>query len=201
VRCRPDARAGRAATGEDVQAVEEVGAEAALGHFGRQVAVGRGDDAHVDLDRLGRTDGDDLAFLKRAQQLGLQRQRHLGDLVEQQRAAVGSAEEALAGLGGAGEGALGVAEQQGLKHGFGHGRAVDGDEGTLGAGLRSWMKRLSTSLPVPVGPPISTGMSLAARRSARARIEMLSGSAAMGAPGRVAQAIRAARLESLTGSV
>ena len=41
--------------------------------------------------------GRDLALLQHAQQLGLQRQRHLADLVEQDRAAVGQLEEALAG--------------------------------------------------------------------------------------------------------
>jgi hypothetical protein len=42
------------------------------------------------------------------------------------------------------------------------------------------MKRLSTSLPVPVGPLIRTGISLAASRSASASTDRLSGSAAIG---------------------
>jgi hypothetical protein len=57
---------------ENVEAIIEVGAEAAFLDLERQVAVGRGDDPHVDLDRPGRADRDHLAFLQRAQQLGLQ---------------------------------------------------------------------------------------------------------------------------------
>ena len=68
-------------------------------------------------------------------------------------------------------------------------------------GLAAWMKRLSTSLPVPVGPLISTGMSLAARRSARARTDRLSGSAAIGLPAGVAQAISAHSVLWASGSL
>jgi hypothetical protein len=93
-----------------------------------------------------------------------------------------------------------VAEQQRFQHGFGHGGAVDGNERLVGAGLAAWMNRLKTSLPVPVGPLISTGMSLAASRSARARIDRLSGSAAIGMPGAVAQAMIAASALSDSGS-
>ena len=42
------------------------------------------------------TNAIDHAFLERAQQLGLQRQRHLGDFVKQQCAAVSRAEETFA---------------------------------------------------------------------------------------------------------
>ena len=72
------------------------------------------DDAHVDLDRAVLTDGPHLALLQHAQELGLDRRRQLADLVEQDGAAVGLAEQARARLDGAGEGALGVAEQLGL---------------------------------------------------------------------------------------
>ncbi|MNY74468.1 hypothetical protein D3C86_2135090 [compost metagenome] len=49
----------------------EVGAVAAVAHFGRQVTVGRGDQAHVDLMLLVRTQALQLAALQHAQQLGL----------------------------------------------------------------------------------------------------------------------------------
>ena len=45
-------RSGGIANRQDVDAVEEVLAEAAGLHLGREVAVRRGDDAHVDLDVL-----------------------------------------------------------------------------------------------------------------------------------------------------
>ena len=70
----------------------------------------------------------DLALLQHAQQLGLQAERHLGDLVQQQRAAVRLLELAGVGAGGAGEGALLVAEQRRLEHVLGNRGAVDGHE-------------------------------------------------------------------------
>ena len=77
----------------------------------RRIAVGGGDDAHVGLLRLGRADAHEGAGLEHAQQLDLQLERHLGDLVEEQRAAVGALEEALVLAVGAGEAALLVAEE------------------------------------------------------------------------------------------
>ena len=62
----------------------------------------------------GRADAHEGAGLEHAQQLDLQLERHLGDLVEEQRAAVGALEEALVLAVGAGEAALLVAEQLAL---------------------------------------------------------------------------------------
>ena len=75
------------------------------------------------------------ALLQEAQQLGLQRERHVADLVEEQRAAVGGLELARGLLGGAGEGARLVAEQLAFEQLLGNGRAVDGDERLLARGL------------------------------------------------------------------
>src|SRR6185369_6630186 len=71
---------------ENVEPVIEVFAEAAAGHFGAQQPVGGGDDAHVERLGFAATDALDLALLQYAQQLGLQRQRHLRDFIEQQGA-------------------------------------------------------------------------------------------------------------------
>src|SRR5690606_33971321 len=60
-------------------------------------------------------------------------QRQVADLVQEQRAAVGLLEPAGLGAGGAGEGALLVAEQLGLDQRFGEGAAVDRHEGTVAA--------------------------------------------------------------------
>ena len=70
----------------------------------------------------------ELALLQHAQDLGLGHRREVGDLVEEQRAAVGQLEPALLAPGGAGEGALLVAEQLGLEQRLGQRRAVDGHE-------------------------------------------------------------------------
>ena len=58
-----------------MQAVEQVVAEATLLHVGDQVAVGRGDQPDIDLDRLARADRLDLAFLESAKELDLSGRR------------------------------------------------------------------------------------------------------------------------------
>ena len=70
------------------QAVVEILAEGAAVHLAHQIAVGGRDHAHVDGDHLRAADAADLALLERAQQLGLQLERQLADLVEEERAAV-----------------------------------------------------------------------------------------------------------------
>ena len=77
---------------DDVEPVVEVLAEAARLDLLLEVAVGRGDDADVDRLGLGVADAEDDPLLQRAQELHLQRERHLADLVEEQRAAVGRLE-------------------------------------------------------------------------------------------------------------
>ena len=110
------------------QAIEEIRAEAAGGHLAGEVAVGRGDEPHVDRLGLGRAERANLALLDRAQQLRLQRQRQLADLVQEQGAAVGRAEQALGVADGAGERAAHVAEQLAFDHALGQRAAVDGHE-------------------------------------------------------------------------
>ena len=67
-------------------------------------------------------------LLQHAQQLHLRRRRHLADLVEEERAAIGQLEAALPPIGGAGERALLVAEDLALEQRLGNRGAVDGDE-------------------------------------------------------------------------
>ena len=67
---------------------------AGLDHRGG-VLVGGADDAHVDRDAVASADALDDAVLQEAQQLRLQGQRHVADLVEEDRAAVGLLELAL----------------------------------------------------------------------------------------------------------
>ena len=77
---------------------------------------------------LRAADAVDHALLDGAQELGLQPHVHLGDFVEQQRAAGGFLELADAARDRAGEGALLVAEQLGFEQVLGDRRAVDRDE-------------------------------------------------------------------------
>ena len=121
-------RSGVTRQREYVETVVEIFAETAGRHFVAQHAVGRGDDAHVERHGLTAAEAFDFALLQHAQQFGLQRQRHLGDFVQQQRAALRLLEFAGVRVGRAGEGAALVAEQHGFEHVLGDGRAVDRDE-------------------------------------------------------------------------
>jgi acyl-CoA reductase-like NAD-dependent aldehyde dehydrogenase len=56
--------------------------------------VGGGNHAHVDADQLAAADAEELALGQHPQQARLQRRRHVADLVEEQRAAVGLLEAA-----------------------------------------------------------------------------------------------------------
>src|SRR5664280_3045060 len=122
-----------------VEAEPEVLAEFALAHGVGEVAVGSGDDADIDRHRLAAADAVDQALLDRAQQLRLQAHVHLGDFVQQQRAAIGLLELADAAAERAGEGAFLVAEQLGLQQILRDRRAIDRDERLLGA-LRARMQ-------------------------------------------------------------
>ena len=91
--------------------MQQVGAEAAFGDQRFQRLVGRRDHAHVDFDQLAPADAEELAFGEHAQQPRLQRRRHVADLVQEQRAAMGLLEAADMAPVRAGEGAGLVAEQ------------------------------------------------------------------------------------------
>ena len=73
-------------------------------------------------------DGQHLALLDDAEELGLELERQLADLVEKQGPAAGGAHQAGVGLAGAGEGAAHVAEELALDELRADRRAVDGDE-------------------------------------------------------------------------
>ena len=101
---------------DHVEPVVQVLAEAPRLDLVGEVAVGRGDDARTSTRRASSCRRPaDLALLQHAQQLGLQLERQLADLVEEQRAAVGLLEQAArARAVGAGERAAHVAEQLAL---------------------------------------------------------------------------------------
>ena len=79
---------GRYRDREDVQAVVEIVAEALRSNHFAEITVGRGDHAHVDLERTCPADTLELVLLQHAEELGLQLQGDLADLVEEQRATV-----------------------------------------------------------------------------------------------------------------
>src|SRR5713226_1987837 len=129
----------------DVGAVIEILAEAALADEGEEIDVGRGDDAHVDFDLFRAAETHELALLNDAEELGLRLGADGGDFVEENRALVGDFEEAFFGSDRAGEGAFDVAEKLGLEEIDGNRAGVDGNEGFVGA-RRSGMNGLGDEL-------------------------------------------------------
>ena len=93
----------------------EVLTEATVRDHLAQVTVRRREDPDVGLDGALATDAAELPRLEGTQQLGLQPYVELADLVEEQRARVGTLEHAAVGAHGAGEGALFVSEQLALE--------------------------------------------------------------------------------------
>ena len=79
---------------EHVQPVVEVAAELLVGDHRDEVAVRRRHQPDVDANRPGAAEALELLLLQHAQQLGLQLQRNVADLVEEQRAAVRQLEAA-----------------------------------------------------------------------------------------------------------
>ena len=152
---------------DHVDAVVEVLAKAAFLDRGFEIAIGGGDDADVERHLGVPADRPDRPLLEGAQQLGLQPEREVADLVEEERAAVGLDEESGAGAARVGEGAAGVAEELALEQRLGHGRAVDRDEGPALRRPRRWSARATSSLPVPLSPVMSTDASVSATRSSR----------------------------------
>ena len=76
-----------------------------------EITVCRADEANIGMMLGVGTESDDLTRLQHAKQLGLHRQRHVPDLVQEQRALIGVFEHALAILLRAGEGALDMTEE------------------------------------------------------------------------------------------
>ena len=85
------------------------------------------------LTARGSPSGWTSFFFDEAQQLGLQVELHVADLVEEERAAVGGADDAAEGGLGAGEGAAAIPEQLALEHVVWHCCAVDRHERLVGA--------------------------------------------------------------------
>ena len=113
-----------------VEAVVEIFAEAAGGDFVAQQAVGRGDArARRACTGVLPPRRSTSRSCSTRSSFGLQRERHLGDFVEQRCVPPCACSNLPAcALTRAGEGALLVAEQHGFEHVLGNGRAVDRDE-------------------------------------------------------------------------
>src|SRR5258706_14330631 len=101
----------RQAQRQDVQPVIKVLAKQPLLNKLSKIAIAGGDDANVGLDRHASADGRVLALLQDAQKSRLRLKRHVADLVEKERAALGLLEAPDAAVCGTCERAAFVAEQ------------------------------------------------------------------------------------------
>src|SRR5262249_44767058 len=118
---------------EDVQTIVEVAPERTVDDGVLEVAVGRRDQPHVHPQRAGPADALERLLLEDAEQLGLQLERQVADLVEEERAAVRELEAGDALGDGAGGRAALVPEELALQQAGRDGGAVDLDEGALAA--------------------------------------------------------------------
>jgi hypothetical protein len=118
---------------DDVETKPEVLTEAPVSDPGLEIAVAGGEEAYLHPQGAGGAEGQDLPLLDDAQQLGLHGRGHLGDLVEEEGAAIRRGDQT--GLAdGAGEGAFLVAEELIAQQFLVESGAVDGQEGTLRVG-------------------------------------------------------------------
>ena len=113
---------------DHLEAEVEVLAEAPLIHHGLQIDVGGPNHAHVHPVVSLLADATHAPVVEHLQELGLHLRRHVPDLVEEQRAAVGDLEEAGLVRHRAGEGALRVPEELGLEYVARQRAAVEVDE-------------------------------------------------------------------------
>jgi hypothetical protein len=116
---------------DDVDAIEEILAEPAVGHHSGQILVGGGNDAHRRLELFNAAEPAELPLLQHAQELHLHRRGHLADFVEEQRPLLRRLDEPFLVAAGARERAFHVAEQLRFEERFGQGAAVEGDERTI----------------------------------------------------------------------
>ena len=119
---------GRYRDGDDVQPVIKIGAESAFFDHAKQRRIGRRDYTHVDTRGANVTQTLELPFLQHPQQLGLESQRHLANLVQEQRSALGDLELSWLGRRCPRECAFDVSEEFTLQQVLGQSRTVHSDE-------------------------------------------------------------------------
>ena len=109
------------------------------------------------VSELGSPSGEISPDSRKRSSLGCRSSAELADLVEEEGAFAGGADQAELVAVGAGEGAAAVAEQLALEQVARDGGAVERDEGLCRRGPeKSWIARARISLPVPLSPVMRT---------------------------------------------
>jgi hypothetical protein len=140
-----------------------------------QVAIGRREDAHVDLDWKSVTHRDDLLLFQHAEYLGLHLRRHLGNLVEEDHAARARTEDPRTVPNGTRERTAPMTEQFTFEQRLGQSRTIDRNERPLAARTCAMNSRATNSLPVPVSPSINTVIKDVDALSIRLKTSSISG--------------------------
>jgi hypothetical protein len=133
-----------------VEAEEEVLPEAAARYLLPYVRVRGGEDPDVGPPGTGRPHPLELSRLQHPQKLRLEVERHVRDLVEEERPPVRHLEAAHAVGLGVGEGALHVAEELALEDALGEPARVHGEERLRRAGGHGVERGRHRALPGPV---------------------------------------------------
>src|SRR4029077_5726813 len=119
----------RKANGDHTQAIKEILAQNTLTDSLLRILIGRRDEANAgDCILLLAADAANHPVPQHAQELGLDRMGHLGQLIEKQRPAIRRFEESRFVAVGAGERTLAVAEHLRFEKRFRQRGAVDRDE-------------------------------------------------------------------------
>src|SRR6185312_9857603 len=114
---------------ERIEAIEQIGPEVPFGDGLIKAGVRGGDEKDIDLGSEA-ANGAHGPVVKQAQEHGLQRDRHVADLVQEECASVSLLDESDCAVASRpGESAFGITKEFGLDQAFGQGRAIDGDEG------------------------------------------------------------------------
>ena len=119
---------------ENRKPVKQVLAKMSIGNFFCQVAVGGGYHAHIHFDRLRIADLEKLAGFENTEQLSLKIERHLADLIEEDRAVVGFFEQAFRLFECTGESSCLVTEHLAFQQVAAERGTVDGDKGFIATG-------------------------------------------------------------------
>ena len=123
----------RQAQADDVQAMEQVFTKRTVFNALLQILMRGSNHTDIGFDRRVAAHAVEVTIAQHTQQAGLQIERHVANLIEKQRAAIGLLKAATSHGLRTGEGPALVAEQLAFQQVFGNGSGVDGDEGPVGS--------------------------------------------------------------------